>query len=95
MNYLTYYCILEQCINIFLKLCPLFFPCKKHSAKSCAPLRMIIRPNFGHTAQVDLIDMTTKAIHGYTENSNMLHDLKVAQASQKYNQLGGEVILQV
>jgi hypothetical protein len=26
---------------------------------------MIFMPNFGHGAQIDLIDMTTKAIHGY------------------------------
>jgi len=61
----TYYSIPEQCIKLFLKLCPPCFPCRKRTAKSRAPLRMILSPTFGHRAQIDLIDMQTKAIHGY------------------------------
>jgi hypothetical protein len=61
----TYYSIPNQCIKLFLKLCPLCSPCRKRTAKSRAPLRMILSPTFGHRAQIDLIDMQTKAIHGY------------------------------
>jgi hypothetical protein len=48
-----------------LKVMPPCFPCWKQSAKSHAPLRMILTPKIGHRAQIDLIDITTKAIHDY------------------------------
>jgi len=60
-----YYKIPEQCVKLFLKLCPLCFPAKKRKAKHQIPLKMIYSPEFGHRAQIDLIDMTTKSVHGY------------------------------
>jgi hypothetical protein len=60
-----YFKILEQCMKSFLKLCPLCFPAKKRKAKHQIPLKMIYSPEFGHRAQIDLIDMTTKSVHGY------------------------------
>jgi hypothetical protein len=55
-----YFKIPEQCVKIFLKLCPLCFPAKKQKAKHQIPLKMIYSPEFGYRAQIDLF------VHGYS-----------------------------
>jgi hypothetical protein len=60
-----YYKIPERCVKLFLDLCPLCFASKKHKAENKVPLKMIISPEFGHRAQIDLINMTTKSVYGY------------------------------
>ena len=60
-----YFKIPEKCVRLFLQLCPMCFPSKRRTSKHRVPLKMIFSPEFGHRAQVDLIDMTTKAIYGY------------------------------
>jgi hypothetical protein len=56
------YGISEECLKLFLKMCPLCFPSRTRRAQSRAPLQMIYSPRFGHRAQIDLINMETKAI---------------------------------
>jgi hypothetical protein len=55
----------ERCVKLFLDLCPLCFASKKRKAENKVPLKMIYSPEFGHRAQIDLIDMTTKSVYGY------------------------------
>ena len=61
-----YFKIPEQCIKIFLQLCPLCFLSIRWKPKHRVPLKMIFSPEFGHRAQVDLIDMTNQSINGYS-----------------------------
>ena len=60
------YGISEECLKLFLKLCPLCFPSRTRRGQSRAPLQMIYSPRFGHRAQIDLINMEGKAIQGYS-----------------------------
>jgi hypothetical protein len=60
-----YYGIPSSALKLFLQLCPLCFPSRPSKKKHQAPLKMIYSPRFGHRAQIDLINMETKAIQGY------------------------------
>jgi hypothetical protein len=62
----VYYKIPEQCIRLFLKLCPICFSARFPSKKSkMNPLKFIHSPRVGHRAQVDTILMDSVSVEGY------------------------------
>jgi hypothetical protein len=66
LNYSVWYGIPEECLCIFLNMCPYCMSAHNPAMSSkMQPLKFIMSPMVGHHAQVDLVSMESMSIQGY------------------------------